>query len=258
MFLTRLSNRRCAKMDARSLIAKLKKDIETYGGEKEIYYIFITNPNNGIIQFVWDYFSDLNTTKEQLYNRYFVKIYKTTLQDFYDNKVVDIRIVQNSGLQQNLDYRDLINQDLLKTYTDNYNDYLKQKENDYKKYSSKYWEIKEKHVYNPDDYIGILKQLSSKADDMTAIDCCKQDIDLFGENYIAHVYVEDDDDKVIYGDWLLDGQDIPPNNKHARELKSNEYFEDLTLIELYDIIQRQNNNEYIKPKKRGKILQFPK
>ena len=209
------------------------------------------------IKIIWHYFLEDEDPNEELYEKYYMKLEKTTLGKIKNTSIFDARILQSLGTQQNVLSTDFINEIFMNNYTKAYEKYVNDKNSDKRNYSEKYWKIREKFNYNPQDYINIIKKITESIDKVPITECCQQDIEIFGNEYMVSAYVEDKDGQLIYRDWILSDQGGSKRKPLPRELNKNEYFEDISLIKLYEILKDQEQGIYQKAEKRGTILQFP-
>lgn len=242
-------------METRALIARTFKDIETYGEDKEIMFSLMNSSGVEPLLFVWDYYFKGNEPDD--YKKYCIGLHKTTLGKFTE-KFQQIRLCLPYGIQKNLDMNDYINDELYQLYVKNYDKFIQDKKENKLGISERGWITKEKFTNNPDRYREIIEDfVSIKGYNVSDIECCKQDIRIFGSEYIVNAYVECNDEKANYHDWTLDDQGDPYNSKSSRRPNENEYVERLTLGSLLEILTKQNNGEYESVKKAGKVLKFP-
>jgi len=247
-------------MEIRSLINKTLTDINEFGKDKKIYYVRLGCPNpDTVASYVFHYFLEEDKPDESTYNKYFLELQEDTLGNFYDTKIFEARLLQLSGLQHKIKFEDFINNGLMATYKQNYDDYVKEKEANEKNFGEKYWKIKERFTYNPEVYEDILKILTSDNGIMiNEIESCKQDIDLLGPDHEVIALVKDDDGKLIYEDWILINQVNSVNKYFDNKTTEDKYVEHLTLSELLLIFEKQNDGVYEQSRHGNNILKFPK
>ena len=246
-------------METRALIQKLNEDIEKYGKDTTIYYVMESGLEQDEVgtACLYHYFFEDEKPDERTLNKMLKALKKTTLGSFRSGNLISMRLLQMSGAQLEIDFKDCINADVYELYEDTYAKYLKDRVKDYDKYSSKYWEIKEKYVVNPDDYISHLKTLASDGGrKVSLMECCQQDLAIYSEAYKITIHVQEEDGKAVVDDWLLSDQGTVDLNDYP----DDEFCRESTLGELSAILKKQEKGElepFVKDYGRSaKILEF--
>lgn len=248
-------------METRALMQKLNEDIEKYGKDKPVYYVMEGGLEDTVVgtSFLYHYFFEDEKPDETTMSKMLRSLQQSTLGDFRKENLISMRLLQMAGAQLEIDYKDCINADLYELYENSYAKYLKHREEDYDKFAPKYWDIKERFTVNPDDYIDFLKTMASDGGrKVSLMECCQQDLELFGEPHKITLHIQEEDGKAVVDDWLLSAQGTV--DLYDNDLAEDEFYRESTLGELSVILRKQENGEYepfVKDYgKSAKILEF--
>lgn len=236
-------------METRSCIAQVIKDINKYGADKKIVVEEMDIIKNGMaFGCLCDYSLFENDIKKHRDSNNSTTIYQSTLYDFVlgnESPLKQARLYSTTALQKQFEIEEIVNKELLSV--------LKDAEKKFKDYSD---DLKKKlNVENQtaDYYKQSIANKCRIEIDVNMLECCEQDIYLFEEDRTCDgVFKEIENGKQELIDWIVHPVLF---DKSYIELSDDEYFQEISLIEIKNIIINQDNGIYTDVKK-AKILKL--